>query len=305
MIKKKYDDYSIGVFYAIMCYLAWGMFPLFWKQLSHVDAVQVLSHRILWSFVFVGLIIFLSKRRKQLSILKKKRTWLLLSITSVLIATNWVVYIYAVNSGHIVESSFGYYINPMMNVILAVFILKERLPKLQIIALILAFIGIVIISIHLGRLPLISLVLATSFALYGLFRKIARIEPMTALFVETIILTPFSIGWILYCNSNGTGAFGADTATTFLLITGGIVTAIPLFWFGIATQKIPLSTIGFLQYLSPTAQLLLGIFVYKEQFSIYHFIGFGFVWLGLIFFSMDIYSHISKINKEKLASIKI
>ncbi len=305
MIKKKYDDYSIGVFYAILCYLAWGMFPLFWKQLSHVDAVQVLSHRILWSFVFVGLIVFLTKRRKQLAILKKKRTWLLLSITSVLIATNWVVYIYAVNTGHIVESSFGYYINPLMNVVLGVFVLKERLPKLQIIALIFAFIGIVIIRLYLGRLPIISLVLATSFALYGLFRKIANIEPMTALLVETILLTPFAFGWILFNNTNGTGAFGADTTTSFLLITGGIITAIPLLWFGIAAQKIPLSAIGFIQYLSPTAQLLLGIFIYKEQFSAYHLIGFGFVWLGLIFFSINIYSNISKGNKAKLASIKI
>ncbi len=300
MAKKIYDDYAVGVFYAIICYLAWGMFPLFWKQLAHVDPVQVLAHRILWSFVFVGLIIFLTKRSNHLIVLKQRRTWLLLSLTGVLIGANWVVYIYAVNNGHIIESSFGYYINPLMNVILGVIALKERLPKLQIGALILAFIGILVISIHLGRVPIISLVLAITFALYGLFRKIAKIDSMTALLVETIVLTPFSLGWIFFSQANGTGAFGSNISTTLLLMLGGIVTAIPLFWFGKAAGKIPLSTIGFIQYLSPTAQLLLGIWVYKEQFSSSHFIGFGFVWAGLALFTVSIYQRISISNKNKL-----
>jgi len=300
MAKRIYDDYAIGVFYAIICYLAWGMFPLYWKQLAHVDAIQVLSHRILWSFVFVGIILFFSKRRKYLIVLKQKRTWKWLSLTGVLIGTNWVVYIYAINNGHIVESSFGYYINPLMNVALGVIVLHERMPKIQIIAIGLAFLGIAVISIHLGRIPIISIVLAITFALYGLYRKIANIDSMTALLVETMVLLPFSLGWILFSQNNGTGAFGSDTKTTFLLMIGGIITAVPLFWFGIAARKIPLSTIGFIQYLSPTIQLIIGILVYKETFSISHFIGFAFVWVALTLFSISIYQRYSKNQHKKV-----
>lgn len=300
MAKRKIDDYTVGVFYAIICYLAWGMFPLFWKQLAHVDAIQVLAHRILWSFVFVFIVIMFSKRKKYLVVLKQKRTWKWLSLTGVLIGTNWVVYIYAINHGHIVESSFGYYINPLMNVALGVIVLKERLPKLQIIAIGLAFVGIVVISIHLGRIPIISLVLAITFALYGLYRKIANIDSMTALMVETLVLLPFSLGWILFAQNNGTGAFGSDTKTTVLLMIGGIITAVPLFWFGIAARKIPLSTIGFIQYLSPTCQLALGILIYKESFSIPHLIGFGFVWAALTLFSISIYQHYALSRKSSI-----
>jgi chloramphenicol-sensitive protein RarD len=302
MLNKKPNDFASGIFFAIICYLAWGMFPLFWKQLSHVDAVQVLAHRILWSFIFVFLLILLSKRKKYLIVLKQRRTWIWLTITGILIGTNWVVYIYAISNGHIVESSFGYYINPLMNVALGVIVLKERLPKLQIVAIILAFLGILVISIHLGRIPIISLVLATSFALYALYRKIANIDSMTALLVETIVLLPFAIGWIMYSEINGSSYFGSDTTTTILLMLGGVVTAIPLFWFGIATRKIPLSTIGFIQYLSPTIQLILGIVVYKETFSSSHIIGFGFVWVALIIFSVSIYQRFHQqksINNEK------
>lgn len=304
MEKRKFDDYTMGVFYAVICYLAWGMFPLFWKQLAHVDAIQILAHRIIWSFAFVFILIIFSKRRKFLILLKQRRTWLWLTITGILIGTNWVVYIYAINHGHIVESSFGYYINPLMNVALGVLVLKERLPKLQIIAICLAFVGIVVISIHLGRVPIISLVLAITFALYGLYRKMANIDSMTALLVETLVLLPLAMGWVIYTNYNGTGAFGSDTKTTLLLMLGGVVTAIPLFWFGNATRKIPLSTIGFIQYLSPTCQLMIGLFVYKESFSIPHLIGFGFVWAALTLFSISIYHHYSKaqkqINEEKI-----
>ena len=303
MLDKKTNDYASGIFFAIISYLAWGTFPLFWKQLSNVDAVQVLSHRIIWSFVFVFLLIIFSKRKKYLIVLKQRRTWIWLTITGVLIGTNRVVYIYAISHGHIVESSFGYYINPLMNVALGVIVLKERMPKLQVIAIILAFLGIVIISIHLGRVPIISLVLAISFALYALYRKMANIDSMTALLVETVILLPFAFGWILYCHFNGTNSFGADTKTTLLLMLGGVVTAIPLFWFGIATRKIPLSTIGFIQYLSPTIQLLLGVFLYKETFSTSHILGFGIVWIALILFSISIYRRFNQqktINNEKI-----
>lgn len=296
--KNSKSEYASGIVFAIICYLTWGMFPLFWKQLSHVDSIQVMAHRILWSFVFVFALILFSKRRKYLILLKQRRTWLWLSVTGLLIGTNWGVYIYAVSNGHIVESSFGYYINPLMNVALGVIVLKERLPKLQIVAIALAFVGIVIISIHLGRIPVISLVLAISFALYALYRKMANIDSMTALLVETIVLLPISLGWILYCSTTGSNAFGMDGFTTIMLILGGVVTAVPLFWFGKATQKIPLSTIGFIQYLSPTLQLSLGVFVYKETFSISHIIGFGVVWIGLILFSISIYQRFNLHKKS-------
>ncbi len=293
---KPSTEYTKGIFYALICYLTWGMFPLFWKQLASVDSMQVFSHRIIWSFAFIAIIIFFSKRKKYLTVLKYRTTWIWLTITGLLIGTNWLVYIYAVNNGHIVDSSFGYYINPLVNVALGMIILKEKLTQLQVIAIILALIGVIIMAVRLGEIPIISLVLAITFALYGLFRKMAGIESFTALFVETIVLFPLAFGWIFYCQNQGNNAFASDFSISALLIIGGILTAIPLLWFGKATSRIPLSTIGFIQYLSPSLQLLLGVFVYKEKFNIDHIISFGFVWAALVIFTVSIIKQYKKSN---------
>jgi len=286
---KNTSEYTKGIFYALICYIIWGLFPLFWKQLTSIDPMQIFSHRIIWSFVFIAIIIFINKQRiNNLKVLKNKVKFFLLVLTGLLIGANWLIYIYAVNNNHIVDSSFGYYINPLMNVALGMIILKEKLDKLQTIAIILALIGVSFMAISLGRVPIISLILAITFSLYGLFRKIVAIDAITALLVETIVLIPIAFGWLYYSETQSNNVFGTSWYFSLMLILGGFLTAIPLLWFGKAANRIPLSTIGFIQYLSPTLQLLLGVVVYNESFSKNHIISFSFVWAALAIFSYSI-----------------
>jgi chloramphenicol-sensitive protein RarD len=206
-----------------------------------------------------------------------------------MIGGNWFVYIYAVNHNHIVEASLGYYINPLVNVLLGVLFLHERLRRMQVIAVILALAGVSWLTLHLGRLPWISLYLACSFAFYGLLRKKANLESLPGLLIETLILSPIALFYLIYANQMGTGMFlHHSILTDILLILGGPVTAIPLFWFGKAATRIPLSTIGFIQYLSPTFQLLIGLLVYHEEFSPVYLTCFGLVWSGLLIYTFSL-----------------
>lgn len=288
-MSNPHKDYTKGILLTLLCYFVWGLFPLYWKQLSSIEATVLLSHRVVWSFVFLVVLLYFSPKKKYLKVILEKKNWLWLIVTGILIGTNWLVYIYAVNSNQIVASSFGYYINPLMSVALAVIFLKEKLDKFQIVAIIFALVGVVIMSINIGGIPLISLVLALTFALYGLFRKIINLESMVALFMETFVLVPITLWWIIHTYNPVSSPFGNDLLITTLLILGGVVTAMPLMWFGKATTLIPLSIIGFMQYISPTLQLSIGVIVYKESFSFIHLISFGFVWIGLIIFSYSMY----------------
>jgi chloramphenicol-sensitive protein RarD len=212
-----------------------------------------------------------------------------LLLTGTLIGGNWFVYIYAVNHNHIVEASLGYYINPLVNVLLGVVFLHERLRKLQVVAVLFAFIGVTWLTFHLGRVPWISLYLAVSFALYGLFRKKANLESLPGLLIETLLLSPVALIYLLFVNQQGSGLFLHHSwLTDALLIMGGPVTAIPLYWFGKAATRIPLSTIGFIQYLSPTLQLLIGLLVYHEAFSPVYLASFGLVWVGLGIYTVSV-----------------
>jgi len=205
-----------------------------------------------------------------------------LVLSGAFIGINWFTYIYAVNSNHIVEASLGYYINPMVNVLLGVVFIKERLSRIQMIAVAFALAGVAYLTIHYGRIPVISLILAFSFGFYGLIRKKANLQSMPGLMVETLLLAPIALWYLWHVNTLGTGSFGHYSRfTDLLLLLGGPVTALPLFWFGIAATRIPLSTLGFIQYLSPTIQLLIGIFVFREPFDTTYLISFGLVWIGL------------------------
>jgi chloramphenicol-sensitive protein RarD len=229
-------------------------------------------------------LILLAWRRDRVFIqyLSSPRTLGLLLLTAALIGGNWFTYIYAVNNNHIVDSSLGYYINPMVNILLGMVFLKERLSRIQTIAVTFAFAGVAYLTFHYGRIPIISLVLAFSFGLYGLLRKKANLQSMPGLMVETLLLAPVALWYLWHVNSMGSGAYGHySLLTDILLMLGGPVTAIPLFWFGIAATRIPLSTLGFIQYLSPTLQLLIGIFVFREPFDTAYMISFGLVWTGL------------------------
>jgi len=283
-------SYNQGIAYALACYVAWGLFPIFWKAIAGVPAINVLAHRIVWSFVFLLTWVLLTNRQTFISYIKQPKLLLRLGLAGFIISANWGIYIYAVATNHIVEAGLGYYINPLVNVFLGYVFLKERLATMQKIAVVLALIGVVYFTISYGKFPWISIALAISFGLYGLLKKKANLESMPALTVETMMVFPFALAFLFYSvESNAVASFFPSSVTTsLLLILSGLVTAIPLFWFGKSAQAIPLSTMGFIQYLSPTLQLLLGIFVYGETFGIEYLVCFAFVWAGLVLYTISI-----------------
>jgi len=289
--------YKTGLLYALVSYGAWGVFPLYWKLLLHVPPQQILAHRIIWSMIFLLLILAWRREKLFLQYLTSVRTVGILLATAALIGVNWYTYIYAVNNNHIVDASLGYYINPMVNILLGVIFMKERLSRIQLIAVTFAFAGVAYLSWHYGRLPVISLVLAFSFGFYGLLRKKANLQSMPGLMVETLLLAPVALWYLWHMNTLGDGSFGhVSRLTDILLILGGPVTALPLFWFGIAATRVPLSTLGFMQYFAPTIQLLIGIFVFGEVFHTAYMLSFGLVWTGLAIYT---YSLIKALRNRK------
>lgn len=282
--------YKTGLAYAILSYSSWGVFPLYWKMLSNVPADQILAHRVVWSVLFLFIILIWRRDKLFLEYLTTRKTLFILIITGLLIGSNWFIYIYAVNSNHIVDASLGYYINPIVNVLLGTIFLKERLNRIQFIAIALAFSGVTYLTYSLGRLPVISVFLAVSFALYGLMRKKAGLQSMPGLMVETLLLSPVALWYLWHVETSGNGlSLHSTTLTDVLLILGGPVTALPLFWFGNAATRVPLSTLGFIQYLSPTLQLLVGIVVFHEKFDSAYMVAFGLVWTGLLLFTYSIF----------------
>lgn len=283
-------SYNQGIVYALVCYIAWGLFPIFWKAITGMPSVNVLAHRIVWSFVFLFIWILFTNYKTFIGYVKQPKLLLRLGLAGFIISANWGVYIYAVETNHIVEAGLGYYINPLVNVFLGYVFLKERLASMQKIAVVLALIGVAYVTISYGKVPWISLILATTFGVYGLLKKKAKLEAMPALAVETMVVFPFALAFLLYTSTgvDSTPFFTAAAVTNLLLVASGIVTALPLFWFGKSAQVIPLSTLGFIQYLSPTLQLLLGIFVYGETFGTEYLICFAFVWAGLAFYTISI-----------------
>ena len=293
------ENYIKGLIFAILSYIAWGVFPLYWKLLQIVPSEQILAHRVIWSLLFLAIAILLMRKTPLLTYLRNPKIVGTLIVTSILIGLNWGVYIYAVNHGHIVESSLGYYINPIISVILGTLFLKERLNQLQMIAVFFAVAGVVWLTVHLGRLPWISLALAFSFSFYGFLRKKVNLESLPGLLIETMILAPFALWYLWHVDQNQTGVFlNHSQLIDFLLILGGIITAIPLFLFGMAATRIPLSTLGFVQYLSPTIQLVIALFVYKETFSPAYLISFCLVWIGLTIYTFSLIQTIRE--KKKL-----
>ncbi len=281
--------YKSGLVYALISYGLWGVFPLYWKMLLRVPPQQILAHRIVWSLIFLFIILAWRRERLFIQYLSSPKILGTLILTSILIGINWFTYIYAVNTDHIVDASLGYYINPIVNVSLGVIFLKERLSRLQVIAVAFAITGVGFLTFHYGRLPVISLMLAFSFGTYGLIRKKANLQSMPGLMVETLLLAPVALWYLWHVNSQGTGALGHYSLyTDFLLLMCGPITALPMFWFGIAATRVPLSTLGFIQYLSPTIQLLIGIFIFHEVFHPAYMISFVLVWIGLGIYTFSI-----------------
>jgi len=277
-----------GLIYVFTAYAMWGFFPIYFKFLHEAPALQIMAHRVTWSFIFL---IFLIAVRKEFSqILKSltKKIVLTYSIAGTLLAINWLTYVWGVNAGFVVETSLGYFINPLVSVVLGVVFLKEKLRNLQWIPVGLAAIGVIYLAIDHGSLPWIALVLASTFGTYGLFKKIAPLPSIHGLTVETgAVLIP-ALLFLLFVEFNGSAAFGhASPQTTFLLALSGIITAIPLIFFASGAPKVPLTTIGILQYIAPTIQFLIGVFIYDEPFTSGQLVGFGIVWIALIIFTVE------------------
>lgn len=278
-----------GTAYAFMAYGLWGMLPIYWKFLQAVPAGQILAHRIIWSFFFVVGLIFLFGRWQELKVIVKdpaKRIGI--SLGAIMVSINWFIYIWAVNNNYIVQASLGYYINPLVNVILGLLFLKERLNIWQYCSLALAAIGVIIMTANYGRVPWISLALAFSFGFYGFFKKKVNIDSTIGLALETFFLTPFALIYLIRTHLNGNGFFGTGSwQVTVLLALAGVVTALPLLWFAQAARTVPLTTMGFIQYLSPSLSLMIGVLIYNEAFTLAHAISFGFIWLALVVYALS------------------
>jgi chloramphenicol-sensitive protein RarD len=287
------NQYSIGVWYTIVAYLAWGFLPLYWKLLDQVPASEILAHRVIWSFVFVCLILAITSKWDTFklecrNIFSKRNQVLSLLASSLLISVNWFIYIWAVNTEQVVEASLGYYINPLLSVLLGIVVLKERLTSWQLISFALATIGVAILAIQYGKVPWIAISLAMSFALYGLAKKITNLSSLIALTIETLLALPIALLFISSLHLGGTGSFAVSSYyITLLLIGAGVSTALPLLFFAQGARRIPLSMIGFLQYIAPTISLVLGIFIFKESFTKVHLISFIFIWAALTLYSIS------------------
>lgn len=278
-----------GLAAAVSAYLIWGVFPLYWALLGHLPALEIIAHRVLWCAVSVSLWLFWSEGRSWLRrALAGRRVGRLLIASSLLISVNWGVYIWAVTNGRVVDASLGYFINPLLSVALGVGVLGERLNRVQWSAVTLAAVGVLWLTLSQGALPWIALVLASSFAVYGLIRKQVAVEAVPGVAIESLILTPVALGWLLWLAASQRGAFLAGSAgQDVLLVVGGVLTALPLIGFAYGARRIPYSLVGILQYISPTLQLLSGVLFLGEPFGSDRAIGFGCIWLALAVYAQD------------------
>ena len=284
---------TAGVAYAGSAFLIWGLSPVYWKALASVPAFEILMHRMIWSFLFlVPFVLRKDRRREFLAAVTTAPTLLILGSTTLIIGGNWFLFIWAINSGHILQTSLGYYINPLVNVLLGVVFLKERLRKLQLTAVGLAFIGVLYLTVSYGQLPWVSLALAFSFGFYGLIRKVAPVSPLVGLTVETLLLAVPATAYLIYLDRTGVGAFlRADVSTSLLLMGAALVTGLPLLLFTKGTKRLHLTTIGFLQYIAPSGTFLLAIFVYQEPLQSAQLLTFILIWSALALYSWDSMMH--------------
>ena len=289
----KRTEQQAGVLYAAFSYILWGVLPVYWKLLHHVNADEILANRVFWSFFFIAAILVLNKKwglftKTLRGLAQNKKQLAALAAASMLISINWFMYIWAVNTDQMIEASLGYYINPLVSVLLGMIFLKERLSLLQYISFALAAIGVLVMTITYGQFPWIALSLAISFGLYGLAKKLIKVDSAVGLALETLVVMPLAAIYIGYLMNQGTNSlFAGSVSTTLLLAGAGAATAVPLLFFAKGAQRIPLATLGILQYIAPTLTLILGVFVYHEAFSTIHLLAFTFIWSALILYSLS------------------
>lgn len=293
MSSVKMQSSTQGIIYALIAFSTWGLQPLFFKYLEFVPAGEIVSHRITWSCVFLTLLMWWMKAGKGLlTLFRQPKNLILLLLTACLIATNWLLYIWAITHNHMLESSLGYFINPLLNVLLGMLFLGERLYPWQWFATALACIGVLLQIVLLGNISWIALTLAGSFALYGLLRKQIKTDALTGLYFETLVLTPVSIGYLVFVCHSATSNLAANSWTVnALLIATGIVTTVPLLCFTAGAKRLKLSTIGFFQYISPSLLFIFAIVLYHEPISWAKASTFVLIWIGLAIFSVDSLRH--------------
>ncbi len=278
-----------GVFYAALAYTAWGLLPVFFKQLIQVNAFEIVMHRMVWSLVFLMCVLVVLKRWAWLrDVARQPRVLLAFGVSALLLSVNWSVYVWAVQNAHVLDASLGYFILPLVNVALGFAFLHER-PRLgQWLAVALAATGVLWLTLQAGQLPWVALVLAITFGIYGLLRKVASLGALEGLTLETLLLAPFALGLLAWWAWHGQGALvQGDAATLGWLLLAGPLTAIPLLLFAAGARRIPMATLGILQYISPSLQMLLGVWLYGEAFEAARAIGFYLIWLALVLYSVD------------------
>ncbi len=279
---------NTGLWYALGAYVLWGLFPIYWKWLHHVPALQLIGHRIGWSFLLLMIVIVATKQWTKFRSALTRRMLGVYSIAGLLLSVNWLIYVWGVNAGYVVETSLGYFINPLLSVLLGLIFLKERLRPLQWIPVGLATLGVIYLTWTYGSLPWIALSLAFSFGFYGLVKKTSPLGSLYGLTLETGLVFLPALGYLLYVQAAGQGAFGHTGVVSDLLMIGaGVVTTIPLLMFASAARRIPLTMVGIMQYIAPTLQFLLGVLLYKEPFTTSKLIGFSMIWIALIVFWLE------------------
>lgn len=289
------DRHQLGLAFGLVAYALWGAFPLYFALLDAVQPLEVVAHRIIWTLVFMIIVVSIARSWGSVRRALNKRTILILLGAAVFISINWLVYVYAVATNQVVQASLGYFINPLISVALGVILLRERLRRLQWVAVAIALIAVAILTISYGSLPWISLTLGISFGMYGLLKKLANVGSTDSLVIETAALTPFALALMGVWEWNGQAAFVLDGwQISVLLILLGPVTALPLLAFGGAATRIPLSTLGVLQYITPILQFSIGVFIFDEAMPGSRWLGFLFVWSALVVFSTDAYRHSRK-----------
>ncbi len=278
-----------GAWAAGVCYFAWGLVPLYWKQLARVNPLELIAHRHVWSLVFVlGLVLAQGKFGEVRAALGTRRSIGINLLSASLLTLNWLIYIWGVNTGHVIECSLGYFLVPLVNVAVGRWVLHEHLRRLQWVAIACAAVGVSVMVAQLGHPPWIALALAGTWGGYGLLRKKSPLGSLTGLTVETLLLAPLAVGFLLWQHHTGAGALGrADATTQILILSAGVITAVPLLLFAFGARRIRLSTLGLLQYLAPTVQFALGLWVYREPFSRERLLGFAFIWTGLALYTAD------------------
>lgn len=282
-----------GLLLGVAAYSLWGAFPLYWPLLEPAGAVEILAHRVLWSAVTMTLaVVALRQTTAVVAVVRDRRAFRLLSFAAVVVSVNWAAYIWGVNNGRVIETSLGYFINPLVTVLMGVFILGERLRRLQWVAVGIAGLAVVVLTVDYGRLPYVALVLAFSFGSYGLAKKQAGVDAVVSLTVETAVLAPVAgayVAWLVLSGHSSMGSEGLGHALLFT--TTGVVTAIPLLCFGAAAIRVPLVVLGLLQYLAPVIQFALGVLVFQEAMPPGRWLGFGLVWIALMIFTVEAINH--------------